>query len=70
MSVGLVDSTFTDDGRILIVGLDGTLLESKDGGASFVPLAKKKAEHTSAVEVAGANSLAVAGFNGIRLEAM
>lgn len=70
VSTGLVDSTVTDDGRILIVGLDGTLLESKDDGASFVPLADKRAEHTSAVEVAGANSLVVAGFNGIRLEAM
>ena len=70
VSTGLVDSTATDDGRILIAGLDGTLLESKDGGASFIPLAKEKAEHTSAVEVAGANSLVVTGFNGIRLEPM
>ncbi|MBT8086412.1 MAG: hypothetical protein KJO46_00190, partial [Gammaproteobacteria bacterium] len=55
------------DGRIVLVGAAGTLLESRDDGRSFQALAVGGRSARNGVVENTAGELVVAGFGGVRV---
>ncbi len=53
--------------RVLVAGKKGTLLESKDGGLSFLPLALGTSERLHAAAISASGYALVAGNNGLLL---
>lgn len=68
LSVSLVGSALTDDGRIVLVSQAGHVLDSSDNGESF-RIRKFDRPHPSAAVIAsGERSLLIAGMHGLRIQ--
>ena len=63
----LTDGTRLPDGRIVITGLGGTLLVSKDGGRSFELQEQSSRRGIQAAVMASDDSLLLVGEFGVRM---
>jgi len=67
---GLTGAALLADGRIALVSQGGQVLVSRDNGSSFQRVARIKPQPIFGVSTAGANTLALVGARGVRIEAL
>jgi photosystem II stability/assembly factor-like uncharacterized protein len=70
VDTGLTGGALLPDGAIALVSAGGQLLVSRDNAASFAPVAAEKTQPAFGLMPAGANSVALVGARGVRVQAL